>query len=156
MDTNETQDFLEECRRRLTEKRGEPYRQPQPLQSQQEQMEEQRRQAQVLLLQQQSRRRRLQADSVGHFLRAQSGYCYDLGGSITSQALYAIYCCWCETEQIIPEPMRTLCYRLKHSPLPHPVRAVMLLRDGRHCRGFRGMRATGGADETDDTQNTHK
>ena len=91
------------------------------------------------------RREEIREDSIGFFLQAETGFTYDLSSGISSQELYEIDCTWCAKEQVVPEGLRALSWRLKHDP-GYPVRETILTRHGCRCRGFRGIRAV-----TDDT-----
>jgi hypothetical protein len=95
---------------------------------------------------QQRRLEEIQEDSVGFFLKEESGFTYDLSSSISSRELYEIYCTWCRKERVVPEGLRALSWRLKHRKTFYPVRETILTRDGRRCRGFAGIRPV-----TDDT-----
>ena len=87
----------------------------------------------------------IREDSIAAFLEEETGFVFDLYSSISSQELYAIYCSWCREAEVVPEGLRALCWRLKHSK-DYPVREMMITREGRRCRGFAGIRAV-----TDDT-----
>ena len=80
-------------------------------------------------------------DSVGVFLEEKKGFCFDPQGMISSQELYDIYSSWCSAEGAAPMGIRALSWRLKHNCGCYPVLEITLTRNGRRCRGFRGIRA---------------
>lgn len=87
------------------------------------------------------RREEIHTDSISVFLKEEEGFCFDLSACISSRELYVLYCTWCHKERVVPESVRALSWRLKHSKECYPVRETILTRDGRRCRGFRGIRA---------------
>ena len=89
-------------------------------------------------LQVMQRTRNIREDSIAVFLEEETGFTFDLSSSISSQALYGIYCDWCYREQVVPEGIRALGWRLKHDK-SYPVRETTLTLDGRRCRGFKGI-----------------
>ena len=101
----------------------------------------------TIRLQEIQRYRRIREDSIDIFLEEETGFTFDLSSCISSKELYAIYCTWCHQEQVIPEGLRALSWRLKHSTKCYPVRETILTRNGRRCRGFLGIRAA--TDNTD-------
>ena len=104
-----------------------------------------RRQVRGLVLQ---RARRIRDDSIGVFLEEEDDFVFDLSASMSSQEFYGIYCDWCRREKVVPQGLRALSWRLKHSEICYPVRGIILMRNGRRCRGFAGVRAV-----TPDTDN---
>ena len=101
----------------------------------------------AIRLQEIQRYRRIREDSIDIFLEEETGFTFDLSSCISSKELYAIYCTWCRSEEVVPEGLRALSWRLKHSTKCYPVRETILTRDGRRCRGFLGIRAA--TDNTD-------
>ena len=109
--------------------------------------EAEEREARLIQWEKRRRRELILEDSVGIFLEERGGFTFDLSSCISSKELYAIYCTWCHQEQVIPEGLRALSWRLKHSTKCYPVRETILTRNGRRCRGFLGIRAA--TDNTD-------
>ena len=90
----------------------------------------------------------IRMDSIGVFLEEEDGFVFDLSASMSSQEFYGVYCDWCRREKVVPQGLRALSWRLKHSEICYPVRGIILNRNGRRCRGFAGVRAV-----TPDTDN---
>ena len=83
-----------------------------------------------------ARRMELQTNSIAVFMREVAEF--DADGTISSQELYERYRAWCIHERLAPDTIRTLCYRLKHGT--YGVKATVLCKNGKQCRGFRGIR----------------
>lgn len=82
------------------------------------------------------RQHNLRRNSIAVFM--QEMVQLDSDSTISSAELYAIYSAWCRRENAVLEPMRALCYRLKHGS--YPVKATVFYQGKKQCRGFRGLR----------------
>lgn len=86
---------------------------------------------------------RMQNFSIEMFMKSEGYFCFDEEGCLSSQAIYDLYRRWCRDKGVMPEPPRTLWLHLKEHTLKYHLAYSMNIptENGRHVRGFRGIRA---------------
>lgn len=89
-------------------------------------------------------------DNSNLFLQTEGLYRYDPDGCISSQLLCRIYRNWCIREKIPIYPPRAFWLRVKESAPEYGLLYTTLTgKDGKRCRGFRGICAV-----TEETEST--
>lgn len=86
------------------------------------------------------------------FLQTEGLYQYDPDGYISSQELYQIYRDWCIQEKLPISTPRSFWLRIKeYAPEYAMTYCTITGKDGKRCRGFRGIRSIGNVTlETDE------
>ena len=108
--------------------------------------EQQKREAMMEAQRQQEEARRQHAWLMEHsmeiFFQNQEKICLDPEGSIPSRRLYECYRCWCREQKILEERERTFALFVKKNAVRYNLVYSMNLPgpDGKHVRGYRGIR----------------